>query len=50
MEGILTMSHKELDRLQIIEQIVTKELRVEEGAELIGISRYALLQLPQVLL
>jgi transposase len=39
MEGILTMSQKELDRLQIIKQIEKKELRVEEGAELMGISQ-----------
>src|SRR5512146_445337 len=38
MEGILTMSQKELDRLQIIKQIEHKELRVEEGADLMGIS------------
>jgi transposase len=38
MEGILTMSQKEIDRLQIIKKIEAKELKVEEGAELIGIS------------
>jgi hypothetical protein len=29
MEGILTMSQKELDRLQIVKQIEKKELRVD---------------------
>lgn len=38
MEGILTMSHKEADRLKIISQIETKAMSVEQGAELIGIS------------
>ena len=38
MEGILTMSQKEIDRLQIIKKIETKEIKVEQGAELIGIS------------
>ena len=38
MEGILTMSQKEIDRLQIIKKIESKGLKVEEGAELIGIS------------
>ena len=39
MEGILAMSQKELDRLQIIKQIEKKELRVDEGADLMGISQ-----------
>ena len=39
MEGILAMSQKELDRLQIIKQIEKKELRVDEGAGLMGISQ-----------
>jgi transposase len=38
MEGILTMSQKEIDRLHIIKKIESKELRVEEGSKLIGIS------------
>ena len=38
MEGILTMSQKELYRLQIIKKIESKELIVEEGASLMGIS------------
>ncbi len=38
MEGILTMSHKEADRLKVIVQIETKAITVEEGAEIIGIS------------
>lgn len=38
MEGILTMSQKEIDRLQIIGQIEKKGLTVEEGSELMGIS------------
>jgi hypothetical protein len=38
MEGILTMSQKELDRLKIISQIETKILTVSEGAELMCIS------------
>jgi transposase len=38
MEGILTMSQKEIDRLQIIKKIEGKEIKVEEGAQIIGIS------------
>jgi len=38
MEGILTMSSKEVDRLKIINQVETKVLTVEEASELIGIS------------
>lgn len=38
MEGILTMSHKEADRLKIISQIETKALTVEEGSSWMGIS------------
>lgn len=38
MEGILTMSQKEADRLKIISQIESKAMSVEQGAELIGIS------------
>jgi len=38
MEGILTMSRKELDRLSVINQIETKVMTVQEGAELMGIS------------
>ena len=38
MEGILIMSQKELDRLQIIKKIESKELGVDQGARLIGIS------------
>ena len=38
MEGILTMSQRELDRLQIVKKIESKELTVEQGAGLIGIS------------
>ena len=38
MEGILTMSQKEADRLKLMSQIETKVLTIEEGAELIGIS------------
>jgi transposase len=38
MEGILTMSQKEIDRLQVIKKIEGKEIKVEEGAEIIGIS------------
>jgi hypothetical protein len=38
MEGILTMSQREIDRLHIIKKIEAKELKVEQGAELIGIS------------
>lgn len=38
MEGILTMSRKEVDRLKILVQIESKLLTVEEGSELIGIS------------
>lgn len=39
MKGQLTMSSKEADRLKIISQVETKALSVEEGSELIGISR-----------
>ena len=39
MEGILTMSQKEVDRLKIISQIETKVLKVSEAAELLGISQ-----------
>jgi hypothetical protein len=38
MEGILTMSGKEADRMKIIGQIETKVLTVAEGSELMGIS------------
>lgn len=38
MEGILTMSQKEVDRLKVINQIESKILTVEEGADLMGIS------------
>ena len=38
MEGILTMSQKEIDRLQIIKKIEGKEIKVEEGAEILSIS------------
>ena len=38
MKGILTMSQRELDRLQIIKKIESKELRVEQGASLMGLS------------
>ena len=38
MEGILTMSQKEVDRLKIISQMETKVLTVAEGADLMGIS------------
>ncbi len=38
MEGILTMSRKEVERLKIINQIETKVLTVEEEADLMGIS------------
>jgi len=38
MEGILTMSQKEVDRLKITSQIETKVVTVEQGADLMGIS------------
>lgn len=38
MEGILTMSSKEADRLKIISQVETKALSVEEGSELMCLS------------
>ena len=38
MEGILTMSQKEVDRLKVINQIETKVLTVEQGADFMGIS------------
>lgn len=38
MEGILTMSQKEANRMKIIGQIETKVLTVADGSELLGIS------------
>ena len=38
MEGTLTMSQKEADRLKIVSQIGVKGLTVEEGSEQMGIS------------
>jgi hypothetical protein len=38
MEGILTMSQKEVDRLKVISQIEKKVLTVQEGSQLMGIS------------
>jgi transposase len=38
MEGILTMSQNEVDRLHLVKKIESKELRIEQGAELIGLS------------
>lgn len=38
MNGVLTMSQKELDRLKIVSQIEGKSLTVAEGAELMGVS------------
>jgi transposase len=38
MEGILTMSQKEIDRIHIIKKIESREIKVEEGSRLIGIS------------
>ena len=38
MEGILTMSQKEADRLKIISQVESKAMSVEQGSKLIGIS------------
>jgi hypothetical protein len=39
MEGILTMSQKEIDRIRIVSQIEANKLTVEEGSELPGISQ-----------
>jgi len=39
MEGILTMSQKEADRLGVISQIERNKLTVEEGSELLSISQ-----------
>ena len=39
MEGILTMSQKESDRLTVISQIETSKLTVEKGSELLSISQ-----------
>ena len=39
MEGILTMSQKEVDRLTIISQIEANKLTVEEGSNLLCISQ-----------
>ncbi len=39
MEGIRAMSQKELGSLQIIKKIEKKELRVDEGVDLMGISQ-----------
>jgi transposase len=38
MEGILTMSQKEIDRLSILKQVDDKKLTVEEASEIIGLS------------
>lgn len=38
MEGVLTMSQREADRLQVISQIRGKTLTVKKGAELMGLS------------
>jgi transposase len=38
MEGVLTMSLKEADRLKILSQIEGKKLKVEEGSDLMKIS------------
>ena len=39
MEGILTMSQKEVDRLTIVSQIEANKLTVEEGSDLLCISQ-----------
>jgi len=39
MEGILTMSQKESDRLMVISQIGTNKITVEQGSELLDISQ-----------
>ena len=39
MEGILTMSRKEIDKLEIITQLGVNKLSVTEAAELLGISQ-----------
>ena len=38
MEGLLTMSKKEVDRLKILSQIETKQLTLKEGSEILGVS------------
>jgi transcriptional antiterminator len=38
MEGLLIMSQKEVDRLKVINQIESKVVTIQEGADLIGIS------------
>ncbi len=38
MQGILTMSQKEADRLSLIKQVDNKNLSIEEAAEIMGIS------------
>lgn len=38
MEGILTMSQKEVYRLSILKQVDDKKLTVEEASEIIGLS------------
>ncbi len=38
MNGVLTMSQKEADRLKIISQIYSDNLTVKEGCEILGIS------------
>ena len=38
MKGILAMSHKEVDRLEVIGDIEKKRLTVREGSEKCGLS------------
>lgn len=39
MEGILTMSRKEVERIKILEKIGSREISTKEGAEILGISQ-----------
>ena len=45
MKGVLTMSLKEFDRLQVVNQIEEKRLKVKEASELLKLSERQLYRL-----
>ena len=45
MKGVLTMSLKEFDRLQIINQLEEKRIKVKEASELLELSERQLYRL-----
>ncbi|MCU7526785.1 MAG: ISNCY family transposase [Ignavibacteria bacterium] len=45
MEGILTMSHKEADRLKIIAQVESRSMTIEEASELLEVSKRQMFRL-----